>query len=89
MTPKEERPRGLGRGLSALIGDEADAVAARVPSALQRAAPAALPSPATFGLRPQAVRITSSAVAVAAVSERPRGRDDAARVSGCNMEISS
>ena len=23
MTPKEERPRGLGRGLSALIGDEA------------------------------------------------------------------
>ncbi len=23
MTPKEDRPRGLGRGLSALIGDEA------------------------------------------------------------------
>ena len=33
MTPKEERPRGLGRGLSALIGDEAVPMRGEAPKA--------------------------------------------------------
>ena len=33
MTPKEERPRGLGRGLSALIGDEAVPTRGEAPKA--------------------------------------------------------
>ena len=32
MTPKEERPRGLGRGLSALIGDEAAPTRGEMPA---------------------------------------------------------
>ena len=41
MTPKEERPRGLGRGLSALIGDEAAPTRGEVPAKGSRTLPVA------------------------------------------------
>jgi ParB family chromosome partitioning protein len=48
MTPKEERPRGLGRGLSALIGDEAMPVRGEVPAKGSRALPVAFLKPGRF-----------------------------------------
>lgn len=47
MTPKEERPRGLGRGLSALIGDEAAPTRGEVPKAT-RTLPVAFLKPGKF-----------------------------------------
>lgn len=47
MTPKEERPRGLGRGLSALIGDEAAIVRDTGPKAT-RSLPVAFLKPGRF-----------------------------------------
>ena len=47
MTPKEERPRGLGRGLSALIGDEAAPVRGETPKAT-RTLPVAFLKPGKF-----------------------------------------
>ena len=48
MTPKEERPRGLGRGLSALIGDEAAPVRGEVPAKGSRTLPVAFLKPGRF-----------------------------------------
>lgn len=47
MTPKEERPRGLGRGLSALIGDEAAPTRGEMPKAT-RTLPVAFLKPGKF-----------------------------------------
>ena len=47
MTPKEERPRGLGRGLSALIGDEAAPTRGETPKAT-RTLPVAFLKPGKF-----------------------------------------
>jgi len=47
MTPKEERPRGLGRGLSALIGDEAAPTRGEAPKAT-RTLPVAFLRPGKF-----------------------------------------
>jgi len=47
MTPKEERPRGLGRGLSALIGDEAAPTRGETPKAT-RTLPVAFLRPGKF-----------------------------------------
>ena len=47
MTPKEERPRGLGRGLSALIGDEAVPTRGEMPKAT-RTLPVAFLRPGKF-----------------------------------------
>jgi ParB family chromosome partitioning protein len=47
MTPKEERPRGLGRGLSALIGDEAAPTRGEAPKAT-RTLPVAFLKPGKF-----------------------------------------
>jgi len=47
MTPKEERPRGLGRGLSALIGDEAAPMRGEAPKAT-RTLPVAFLKPGKF-----------------------------------------
>ncbi|MBN9554837.1 MAG: ParB/RepB/Spo0J family partition protein [Alphaproteobacteria bacterium] len=47
MTPKEERPRGLGRGLSALIGDEAVPTRGETPKAT-RTLPVAFLKPGKF-----------------------------------------
>ena len=47
MTPKEERPRGLGRGLSALIGDEAVPTRGETPKA-SRTLPVAFLKPGRF-----------------------------------------
>jgi ParB family chromosome partitioning protein len=47
MTPKEERPRGLGRGLSALIGDEAVPMRGEAPKAT-RTLPVAFLKPGKF-----------------------------------------
>jgi ParB family chromosome partitioning protein len=47
MTPKEERPRGLGRGLSALIGDEAAPMRGETPKAT-RTLPVAFLRPGKF-----------------------------------------
>ena len=48
MTPKEERPRGLGRGLSALIGDEAAPTRGEVPAKGSRTLPVAFLKPGKF-----------------------------------------
>jgi ParB family chromosome partitioning protein len=48
MTPKEERPRGLGRGLSALIGDEAAPTRGEVPAKGSRTLPVAFLKPGRF-----------------------------------------
>lgn len=48
MTPKEERPRGLGRGLSALIGDEAAPARGEVPARGSRTLPVAFLKPGKF-----------------------------------------
>jgi ParB family transcriptional regulator, chromosome partitioning protein len=48
MTPKEERPRGLGRGLSALIGDEAAPTRGEVPTKGSRTLPVAFLKPGRF-----------------------------------------
>jgi len=48
MTPKEERPRGLGRGLSALIGDEAAPTRGEVPAKGSRTLPVAFLRPGKF-----------------------------------------
>ena len=48
MTPKEERPRGLGRGLSALIGDEAAPTRGEVPAKGSRTLPIAFLKPGRF-----------------------------------------
>ena len=47
MTAKEERPRGLGRGLSALIGDEAAPTRSEAPKAT-RTLPVAFLRPGKF-----------------------------------------
>lgn len=47
MTPKEERPRGLGRGLSALIGDEAAPTRGETPKAT-RTLPVAFLKPGKY-----------------------------------------
>ena len=47
MTPKEERPRGLGRGLSALIGDEAVPMRGESPKAT-RTLPVAFLKPGKY-----------------------------------------
>jgi ParB family chromosome partitioning protein len=48
MTPKEERPRGLGRGLSALIGDEAAPMRGEAASKATRTLPVAFLKPGKF-----------------------------------------
>jgi len=48
MTPKDERPRGLGRGLSALIGDEAAPTRGEVPARGSRTLPVAFLKPGRF-----------------------------------------
>jgi ParB family transcriptional regulator, chromosome partitioning protein len=48
MTPKEDRPRGLGRGLSALIGDEAAPTRGEVPAKGSRTLPVAFLRPGKF-----------------------------------------
>ena len=48
MTPKEERPRGLGRGLSALIGDEAAPTRGEVLAKGSRTLPIAFLKPGRF-----------------------------------------
>jgi ParB family chromosome partitioning protein len=48
MTPKEERPRGLGRGLSALIGDEAVVMRGSEPSKATRTLPVAFLKPGKY-----------------------------------------
>ena len=48
MTPKEERPRGLGRGLSALIGDEAAPTRGEVAAKGSRTLPVAFLKPGRF-----------------------------------------
>ena len=48
MTAKEERPRGLGRGLSALIGDEAAPTRGEVPAKGSRTLPVAFLKPGKF-----------------------------------------
>ena len=47
MTPKDERPRGLGRGLSALIGDEAAPTRGEAPKPV-RTLPVAFLKPGKF-----------------------------------------
>ena len=47
MTPKDERPRGLGRGLSALIGDEAAPTRGEAPNPV-RTLPVAFLKPGKF-----------------------------------------
>src|SRR5580692_6521975 len=48
MTPKEDRPRGLGRGLSALIGDEAVMMRGGEPSKATRTLPVAFLKPGKY-----------------------------------------
>jgi ParB family transcriptional regulator, chromosome partitioning protein len=69
MTPKEERPRGLGRGLSALIGDEAAPTRGEMPKAT-RTLPVAFLKPGKFQPRKN---FADDALADLAASVREKG----------------
>jgi ParB family chromosome partitioning protein len=69
MTPKEERPRGLGRGLSALIGDEAAPTRGEAPKAT-RTLPVAFLKPGKFQPRKN---FADDALADLAASVREKG----------------
>ncbi len=70
MTPKEERPRGLGRGLSALIGDEAALTRGEVPAKGSRTLPVAFLKPGRFQPRKA---FADEALAELAASIREKG----------------
>src|ERR1700722_9926356 len=70
MTPKEERPRGLGRGLSALIGDEAAPTRGEVPARGSRTLPVAFLKPGRFQPRKA---FADEALAELAASIREKG----------------
>jgi ParB family chromosome partitioning protein len=70
MTPKEERPRGLGRGLSALIGDEAAPTRGEVPAKGSRTLPVAFLRPGKFQPRKA---FADEALAELAASIREKG----------------
>jgi ParB family chromosome partitioning protein len=70
MTPKEERPRGLGRGLSALIGDEAAPTRGEVPAKGSRTLPVAFLKPGRFQPRKA---FADEALAELAASIREKG----------------
>jgi len=70
MTPKEERPRGLGRGLSALIGDEAMPTRGEVPAKGSRTLPIAFLKPGRFQPRKD---FAYDALAELAASIREKG----------------
>ena len=70
MTPKEERPRGLGRGLSALIGDEAAPTRGEVPVKGSRTLPVAFLKPGRFQPRKA---FADEALAELAASIREKG----------------
>jgi len=70
MTPKEERPRGLGRGLSALIGDEAAPTRGEMPAKGSRTLPVAFLKPGRFQPRKA---FADEALAELAASIREKG----------------
>jgi ParB family chromosome partitioning protein len=70
MTAKEERPRGLGRGLSALIGDEAAPTRGEVPVKGSRTLPVAFLKPGRFQPRKA---FADEALAELAASIREKG----------------
>lgn len=70
MTPKEERHRGLGRGLSALIGDEATLTRGEVPARGSRILPVAFLKPGRFQPRKN---FADEALAELAASIREKG----------------
>jgi ParB family chromosome partitioning protein len=70
MTPKEERPRGLGRGLSALIGDEAAPMRGEAAPKATRTLPVAFLKPGKFQPRKN---FADDALADLAASVREKG----------------
>src|SRR5215469_13340481 len=70
MTPKEERPRGLGRGLSALIGDEAVVTRGSEPPKATRTLPVAFLKPGKY--QPRKI-FADDALAELAASIREKG----------------
>jgi ParB family chromosome partitioning protein len=70
MTPKDERPRGLGRGLSALIGDEAVPTRGEAMPKASRTLPVAFLKPGRFQPRKN---FADDALAELAASIREKG----------------